>query len=280
MQLTRRTASAVLTMAVTASLAVGPALVQPAAADATRAERGSITSECANAQTAWALAKSAQASAHRTVVKDRKALRKARHTHRAATIRKAKRHLKRAKRVYAVRTHDERVQAARVGYACSAPTSSAHAAGTGMKLNLLAGATGAAGKVIDATQLAALLEQLLPGVTGQLDAGQLSALLDGFNAGALSPDAANVLLGSVFTPDQLLGLLGGSPDPTVVLALLGNIIDELSGLSGVPVPSTLDTTALQGILGTVTTLLGGLTGGATGGGTGGGPLCGLLGICL
>lgn len=280
MQLTRRTASAVLTIAVTASLAAGPALVQPASAEGSYAARAAVTSDCANAQTAWALAKAAQASAHRAVVKARKALRKARHAHSATKIRKAKRHLKRAKHVYVARTHDERVQAARVGYVCSAPTSSAHATGTGMKLNLLAGATGAAGKVIDPTQLTALLEQLLPGVTSQLDAGQLTALLNGFNAGALSPDAATVLLGSVFSPDQLLALLGGSPDPTVVLALLENIIDELSGLSGVPVPSTLDTTALQGILGTVTGLLGGLLGGTAGGTGGGGTVCLPLIGCL
>jgi hypothetical protein len=75
MQLTRRTASAVLTIAVTASLAAGPALVQPASAEGSSAARADVTSDCANAQTAWALAKAAQASAHRAVVKARTGLR-------------------------------------------------------------------------------------------------------------------------------------------------------------------------------------------------------------
>src|SRR4051812_38742758 len=207
--------------------------MEPASAASSRAV---VTDECANAQAAHAVAVSTKASAHRAVVKARKALRKAKHSHRAARIRKAKRHLKQANARYAARTRNEQVQAARVGYACSAPTSSARAAGTGMKLDLLAVATGSAGKVLDAAGLASLLDELLPGSSAALDPGQLAALLSGFNAGTPSLDDATVLLGSVFTPAQLAALLSGSPDPALVLTLVQDIVGQLSGLSGVPVP--------------------------------------------
>jgi hypothetical protein len=261
MHFTQRTLSALATVVVTASLAIAPALVQSASAAPSRA---AVTQECADAQTAHALARSDQSRAHRKVVKAKKAVRKAKHTHRPAKVRKAKRHLKAAKRRYAARTHNERVQAARMGYACSAPNSSARAAGTGMKMDLLAIATGQGGKLLDPSQLNAVLEGILPTVTtvpGALSAGQLSALLSGFNSGTPSLDDLTVLLGGQFTPDQLQSLLGGSPDPSLVLALTSNIVSELSGLTSgaVPVPSGLDTTALEGIVTTVTGLLSPIT---------------------
>jgi hypothetical protein len=271
MQLTNRRLSAVLTLAVSASLTVGLAILEPATAAAPSVAAGaSVTQECANAQTALALARSDQARAHRKLVKARKALRKARHTHRAATIKKAKRHLKQAKRRYVLRTHNTRVQSARVGYACSAPNSSARAAGTGMKLNLLAVATGAAGKVIDIGDLTTLLNDLLPpDVASHLSAGQLNALLSGFNAGTPSLDSLTVLLGSVFTTEELTQLLGGSPDPALVERLVQNIIGAISGLSGVSAPA-LDQTQLDALIGDVSLLLGGLvTATTTGGSTGG-----------
>ena len=280
MQLTTRTCSAVVTAVLTASLAFAPALMQTASA---APGRSSVTQECADAQTAHALAQSGKARSHRKVVAARKALRKANHTHSRAKIRKAKRNLKAAKHRYAVRSHNERVQAARVGYACSAPNSSARAAGTGMKLDLLAIATGQGGKQLDPSQLAAMLQDLLPGVTGSLSPAQLNALLSGFNSGPPSLDDLTVLLGSGFSPDQLQSLLGGSPDPSLVLALASNIIAELSGLTGgaVPVPGGLDATALQTIVNNVTSLLGSVTTttGTTGTGSGGTLLC-VLGICI
>ena len=275
--------SAVATVAVTASLAVGPGLHQPTVAAPAAPERTSVTAQCAAAQSALVSAKRSKAKAHRALVKARKALRRAKHTHSSTRIKKAKRTYARAKHRYAVRSRNVRVQNARVGYACSSPRSSAHAAGTGMKVDLLAVATGAAGKVIDPTQLTAVLEQLLPTVTSHLSSGQQNALLNGFNLGTPSLDDATVLLGSVFSTAELQSLLGGSPDPALVLTLTRNIIDELSGLSGVPVPGTLDTTALQGIVGTVTGLLGGLPAGTTGGGGtsgGGGGLCVLGLLCI
>lgn len=278
MHLTQRTLSALATAVVTASLAIAPALVQSASAAPSRA---AVSQQCADAQTAHALAKSGQTRAHRKVVKAKKALRKAKHTHSRAKIRKAKRHLKVAKKRYAARTHNERVQAARVGYACAAPNSSARAAGTGMKMDLLAIATGQGGKLLDAGQLGSLLDGILSGSSSGLSAGQLSALLSGFNSGTPSLDDLTVLFGSTFTPAQLQSLLSGSPDPSLVLALTSDIVSELSGLSGVPVPGTLDTTALEDIVTTVTGLLSPITTTVTSttGGSGGTLLC-VLGICI
>lgn len=285
MQFTKRTYSAMVGMVVAASVAVAPALMDSASAAPARA---SITQECADAQTAHALAQSGKSRSHRKLVMARKALRSAKHSHRPAKIRKAKRHLKAAKSRYVARSHNERVQAARVGYACSAPNSSARAAGTGMKLDLLAIATGQGGKLLDPTQLTSLLEGLLAGVTapGGLSQSQLDALLSGFNSGTPSLDDLTVLLGSVFTPDQLQSLLGGSPDPSLVLALATNIVNELSGLTSgaVPVPGSFSTTTPQDIINTVTGVLGPITttvttttGTTT---TSGGTLLCTLGICI
>jgi hypothetical protein len=271
-----RTASSVAILAMGATLALAPAALSPAGAvPATAgAERTTVTAECAAAQAALSSARAGKARAHHKVVKARKALRKAKHTHRPALVHKAKRLLKKRRHRYAVRSHNVHVQAARVGYACSAPNSAARASGTGIELDLLAIATGAAGKVLDATQLTALLDELLPGASGQLDPAQLNALLSGFNAGAPSLDDVTILLGSVFTPEELQALLAGTADPTVVLALTDHIIGELSGLSGVD-PGTLDATALQTIVDSVTSLFGGL---ADGGTDGGGVVCTLLPI--
>jgi hypothetical protein len=281
MQFTKRTYSAVVSVVVAAAVAVAPALLESASAAPARA---SVTQECADAQTAHALAQSGKARAHRKLVRARKALRSAKHSHRPAKIRKAKRHLKAAKNRYVVRKHNERVQAARVGYACSAPNSSARAAGTGMKLDILAIATGQGGKLLDPTQLSSLLESLLPGVTSGLSQSQLDALLSGFNSGTPSLDDATVLLGSAFSPDQLTSLLGGSPDPSLVLALATNIVNELSGLTGgaVPVPGSFSTTTGQDIIDTVTAVLSPITTTVTTTTSGGttDPLLCVLGICV
>jgi hypothetical protein len=266
-------AASVAVLAMGTTIAVAPGVLSTASAAPAAPGRTSATAECAAARAALASARAGKASAHHKVVKARKALRKAKHAHRPATVRTAKKALKTWRHRYAVRSHNVHVQGARVGYACSAPNSAARASGAGIKLDLLAIATGAAGKVLDPTQLTALLDALLPGAADQLSAGQLNALLSGFNAGAPSLDDLTILLGSVFTPEQLQALLDGSADPTVVLALTEHIIGELSGLSGVPVPGTLDATALQAIVDSVTTLFAGLLDGGTGGG---GVVCTLL----
>lgn len=247
MKLTHRALSTLAILAVTASLAVVPGLAQTATAtDAPVAPaRTSVTAECAAAQAALSAARTSKAKAHRAVVKARKALRKATKTHRPVKVRKAKRVLKKARHRYQVRTHRVRVQTARVGYACSSPRSAARATGTGMKLDLLASASGLVTQVIDLTQLNALLDRLLPGVGDQLDAGQLTALLTGFNSGALSLDEATALLGGFFSPEEIEALLGGTASPELVLELAEHIIGQLSGLAGgFPVPGSFDPTGL------------------------------------
>ena len=278
MQVRLRVASSAAILALGTTLALVPGATGAANAAPAAPARTTVSAQCAAAQAALASAKASRAKAHHKVVKARKALRKAKHAHRPAQVHKAKRVLKKWRHRLAVRKHNVRVQYARVGYACSAPNSAAHAGGTGVELNLLAVATGAAGKILDATQLLTLLDDLLPGVSGQLDAGQLTSLLNGFNSGTPSLDDLTILLGGSFTPEELQSLLDGTASQAVVLTLVTQIIDELSGLSGVPVPGTLDTSALQGIVDTVTGLFGGLLDAGGTGGTGGtgGVVCTLL----
>lgn len=255
-------------VAMSASLAVAPGLLAPASAGAATPQRTSVTSECAAAKSALAVAKYRQAQAHRKVLKARKALRKAKHSHRPVKIRKAKRVLRKARHRQLVRTYDVRLQSAHVGYACSSSTSAAHARGIGMELQFLTIATGTVDHVIDEVGLKTLLDALLPGVSSQLGTGELAALLDGFNTGGLLPADAALLLGSVFSPDELTALLDGTASPELVQRLAAQIAGELSDLvGGTPVPGTVDVTALLGTLGG---LLGGLVP------TDGGAVCTLL----
>jgi len=247
MQLRRRTASVTAIFAMAASLAVTlGALDTATAAPAPAAPaRTVVTAECAAAHAALASARASKRAAHRNLVKARKALRKAKHTHRPEKVRKAKRVLTTARHRYAVRSSRVRVRYARVGYACSSQNSAAHATGTGMVLNLLATTSGVVTQVIDLAQLDALLDRLLPGVADQLDAGKLSALLAGFDSGPLSLDDATLLLGSVFSTDELQALVDGTADPALVLELADHLIGELSGLGGgFPVPGSFDPTDL------------------------------------
>jgi hypothetical protein len=258
MPLRQRIVSTSAILAVTAALAVAPGLVQGASARAATPARSTVTTECAAAQSALTSAQASQAQARAAVVKAKKALRKAKRTHNATKVRKAKKVLRKARARYAARTGDVNVQVVRVGYACSSTTSAAHATGTGMKLDLLATAGGIVPGGLDLTQLNALLEQLLPGVAGQLTPGELTALLDGFNAGPLSPADASALLGSAFSPDQILALVGGgSVDPALLLALAQHIVGELGGQVDVPtVPGSFDATDLTGLVQTLAGMFG------------------------
>jgi hypothetical protein len=258
MPLRQRIVSTSAILAVTAALAVAPGLVQSASARSATPARSTVTAECAAAQSALTSAQANQALARAAVVKAKKKLRKAKKTHNVTKIRKAKRVLRKARARYAARTNDVNVQLVRVGYACSSTTSAAHASGTGMKLDLLATAGGIVPGGLDLTQLTALLERLLPGVAGQLTPGDLTALLDGFNAGPLSPTDATALLGSVFSPDQILALVGGgSVDPALLLALAQHIVGELGWQAGVPaIPGSFDATDLTGLVQTLAGMLG------------------------
>jgi hypothetical protein len=258
MSLRQRIVSTSAILAVTAGLAVAPGLVQSASARSAAPARSVVTAECAAAQSALTSAQASQAQAHAAVVKARKALRKAKRTHNAAKIRRAKRVLRKARARYAARTNDVNVQTVRVGYACSSTTSAAHASGTGSKLDLLATAGGIVPGGLDLTQLNALLERLLPGVAGQLTPGDLTALLDGFNAGPLSATDASALLGSAFSPDQILALVGGAPvDPALLLALAQNIVGDLGWQTGLPaLPGSFDATDLTGLVQTLAGMFG------------------------
>jgi hypothetical protein len=138
-----------------------------------------------------------------------------------------------------------RFQYMRVGYACSSSTSAAHATGTGMKLDLVATATGVVTQVIDQAQLTELLDRLLPGIADQLEPGQLTALLTGFNSGPLSLEDATALLGSSFSAEEIQALVDGTADPALVLELVEHVIGQLGGLAaGFPIPGSFDPTDL------------------------------------
>jgi hypothetical protein len=261
MQRRLRLAASTAILAVAASLTVAPGALSPASATPVAA-RASATAQCTAAKNALAAAKASQAAAHRKVVKARKAVRKAKHAHRPAKVRKAKRVLKRWQHRYAVRSQDVRVRTARVGSACAAPNSAAKATGTGTKLDLLTVAAGAVPGTLDVGQLTILLDRLLPGVTDALDAGQLTALLGGFNTGALDLSSLTTLLGGSFSQTDLQALLAGSASPTVVLALVEDIVGDLAGLGGLPVPGSIDPT---GVLTTIAGMFGTLDAGQLGG---------------
>ena len=65
------------------------------------------------------------------------------------------------------------------------------------------------------------------------------------------------LLGSAFTPDQILALVGGgSVDPALLLALAQHIVGELAWQVGVPIPGAFDATALTGLVQTLAGMFG------------------------
>lgn len=260
MHFRKRTLSAVLTLAVTASLAVVPALMESTAATAVPSApaRASVTAECAAAQADLATAKSQKAKATKALVAARKALRAAKHSHRPARIKKAKRVVAKARYRFQVRSTNVNIQNKRMAYACSSPTSATRAEQTGGQTDLLVMATGILPDVLDLTQLKALLDRIVPGVSGALTPGQLSSLLTGFNAGPLTPAEATALLGGTFTPTELQALLSGAASPALVLELIQHIAGQLSGLTAgaVPVPGSVDPTS---VLQTISGLFGALS---------------------
>jgi hypothetical protein len=258
MQLKNRTVSAVVSLAVGATLAVVPALLaQASGSPAPSSEaRMTVTAECAAARTGLTNAQSQKAKAHKAVVKAKKKLRKAKHTHRKVRIKKAKRVLKKARHRYTVRSRAVNTQNKRVAYACAAPTSATRANATGQKVDLLVMATGTVTSLLDTTQLTALIDRLLPGVSGVLSPAQLTSLTSGFNTGPLSLDDATALLDGSFSLTELQSILGGTASPALVLDLANHIISQLSGMGGgLPIPGSFDPTALlqtiSGVFGTL-----------------------------
>ncbi|MBO9521955.1 MAG: hypothetical protein J7518_10505 [Nocardioidaceae bacterium] len=235
----------------TAALGIAPAIVSSASA-------GSVSAECQAARTAYATARSQQTAAGKAVAKARKALKKARHQHRPAKVRKAKKALRVATVRYQARVKATKSRGARMGYACSAPSSATRANGTGRTLALLALADGLDLGVIDLGQLTGLLERFLPGLADDLSPAQLSALLTGFNAVAgsgLSLANAATILGGAFSPADLTALLGGAAGPELLSDLAEHLLGQLTGLGGLPIPGGFDP---GDVLETLSGLLGGL----------------------
>lgn len=238
-----RAQAVVSAIAVVIGLTVAPALISPAGA---AADRTAATTVCAKAQAGVKAAKKKQAAAQQAVVTAKKALKKAQKAHQPKRVKKAKAALAAAKKRHATTTRAVKTRQSQARSACAAPVPSPAAENTGKKLSLLGLGNGLDLGALDAVGLAALLDQLLPGVTDHLDAAQLSALLAGFNAGSsLDPDDALALLTGVLDPGAITDLLGGDASPEALTGLIEDIIGQLADLGGgLPVPTDFDPTGL------------------------------------
>ncbi|MFL6060920.1 MAG: hypothetical protein ACJ72E_06800 [Marmoricola sp.] len=239
-----RAQAAICVLAVTLGLTVAPSLLSSAGA---AAPQRAAVSDCASAKAALAQAQHRRAAARAKVAKDKKVLAKAKHAHKHAKVRKAKKALTRAKKQYAAADRVVKTRQAQRSSACaSSPAPSPGGTDAGQKLSLLGLGQGLSLGPIDASQLTALLDQLLPGVVDQLDVGQLTSLLSGFNgAGDLDPTQVLALLGGGFSPTDVTSLLSGAASPELLSALAGSLLDQLSGLAGgFPVPPGFDPTGL------------------------------------
>lgn len=237
-----RAQSVICVLAVTVGLTVAPSLVASASAEQSRS---AAVSACASAQAAQQQAKRAQAAAKAKVVKAQKAVAKAKKARKPAVVKKAKKALTKARTTYAAATRAYQNRGAQVRSACAKPAV-APAINAGKKISLLGLGEGLDLDQISLTQLTALLENLLPGVTDNLDAGQLASLLAGFNAGTdLDPADALSVLNGVLPVGDITALLGGTASPEALTALIEDVIDQLSGLAGnLPIPGGFDPTGL------------------------------------
>jgi hypothetical protein len=265
-KLTRRARTALCVLTITAGLALAPALV--ATASATELPPAPI--DCSAAKALWQQAVHQRNVARANALAAAKAVAKSRLKHQSAARQLTLKNIQvAASKKYRTKVAAAKIKHTRMGYACAADDSAVKAYGAGKTLALLAIANGLDVSSINADQLTALIEQFLPGITDNLDPGQLTALLTGFNSGsALSPTDVLGLLGGLFSPDQVTSILGGLASPEVLTSLLNSLVGQLSGMGGgLPIPGDLD---LAGILDTVTGILG------SDGGLG--TLCGLVPI--
>lgn len=248
-----RTQAAICVLAVTVGLTVAPALIVTANA------RPSVSSECASAQAVVKQAQSRQAAAKQKAVRAAKALKKAKkaHLHRAAKVKKAKKAVAAARSGYAAAQRAVKIRQSQARSACANPAPIPAAENTGKKLSLLGLGNGLPVGDLDASQLTALLDQLLPGVASQLNPAELASLLSGFNAGSsLDPAAALALLTGVLDPAAITSVLGGAAGPEVLTDLIEDIVAQLSGLGGgLPIPAGFDPAGLwdtfAGLFGTL-----------------------------
>jgi hypothetical protein len=264
-----RAQAVVCALAVTIGLTVAPALISTAgaapvapAAPAAPVASATTSPACASARSALAKAKKQQAAAKKAVAKAKKALAVAKKAkvHHAAKVKKAKKVLAKAKKHYAATNKAVTYRQGKVRSACAAPAGKPGTnpgTNTGKKMSLLGLGDGIVPGSLNATQLTALLEQFLPGVSQFLSPNQLSALLAGFNAGkSLDPTAAASLLTGILDPSSITALLGGASSPQALTALITDITSQLSTMGGgLPIPSTFDPTSLfntfAGIFGTL-----------------------------
>lgn len=237
-----RAQAALCVLAVTVGLTVAPAMFVTADA------RGAVGSPCASAQAVLAQAQSHQAVARQKVAQAAKALKKAKkaHDHRAAKVKKAKKAVAAANRGYAAAQSAVKIRQSQARSACANPAPNPQAASIGKKLSLLGLGNGLPVGVLDASQLTALLDQLLPGVASQLNPTELLSLVSGFNVGpSLDPTQALSLLTGVLDPAAVTALLSGSASPEVLSDLISDIISQLSSLGGgLPIPAGFDPTDL------------------------------------
>lgn len=247
-------------------VSIGPAVLEAANA----ADLPPAPMDCATAKAVWQQAVHQQQVARASALAAAKAVAKSRAHHQSATRQQALKNIQvAASKKYRAKVAGAKIKHTSMGYACAAPGSAVKAYGAGKTLALLAVANGLDLSAINADQLTALIEQFLPGITNNLDPGQLAGLLSGFNSGpGLSPTDLLGLFGGLFSPDQITAILGGVATPDVVTSLLDVLLGQLSGMGGgLPIPTNLD---LAGILSTVTGILG--SGGSLS------TLCGLVPI--
>ncbi len=246
-QLSRRARAGLAVAVAATTLSLAPAITTGATAAPVRSASTSTAVECTSARTALAQAQKQQRVAKTSLTNARKALARAKKTHKAAKIRKARTVANRALARYRAATRTVNARHDRVAYACVAPTATSRAVATGKALGILAFADGLSVGPISATQLTALLDRLLPGVSGTLTASQFNALLAGFNAaggGNVNPADLAALLGSAFSPAQVTQLLSGVANPELLAGLARHVLGQLGSLGGLPVPPSFDPTAL------------------------------------
>jgi hypothetical protein len=242
--LSTRARAGIAAAVVVTSLGV-PAFAVPAEAASART---AASADCNNANAAVAKDKHQIHAAKIQLGRSQRALRNAKQHHqnrKANKARKAVAHYKhRVKALTATMQKDQK----RANYACAAPKSATKATTVGSALGLLALGNGLPLSTASAGQLTSMLDAVVPGISSQLDPGQLTALLGGFNAlgsGTANPTDLLNQLGSGFSAGDITSLLGGTASPTVLTSLGTQLVGTLTGLAGsAPSSGSFDPTTL------------------------------------
>lgn len=254
-----RAQAAACVLAITAGLTVVPALVSTAGA--ATAPVVADPAACQAAKTSYAKSVKQRDNAKKALAKATAAVEKAKKSHakpkaRKAAVAKARKTRDKAATKYAATKRAVTAAKKKRDDDCAEILPVAQATAAGKKLGLLAIAKGLPVDSLDVSQLTALLDQLVPGLTDQLTAGELAALLGGVNAGSdLDPAEALALLTGLFSVDDVTAILGGTASPQQLLALGTSVVGQLSALGGLPVPGSPDLaglwTTFAGLFGTL-----------------------------